>query len=217
MADLRTDHESQLEAIRKGAFQIIQSDHSEWQFKLVILSALKLTNVFHRLCDSIEDFQDSMKNFDKATMTLQTIPQAYEIAKTLSFMCQDPNKVAMGLTEILVNAIEHGNLELSYEEKTMHQANNTWQQELQKRQRLTKYKNKFVTVYAERLDQTVQFTVIDQGRGFDFTKYMTIEPGQIDQNHGRGISIARLISFNQLEYEPPGNKVVMRVNSSCGI
>ena len=38
---------------------------------------------------------------------------------------------------------------------------------------------------------------------------MSINPEQVELEHGRGISLARLVAFEKLEYLPPGNQVVM--------
>ena len=217
MMDYESNHAKQLEAFKKGAFQIIQSENNKQQIKLIILSGLNSINNFHRLTLSIKDIQHSLTYLDQANFSFHTISEAQKLAQTLSFTCQESTKVAMGLTEILVNAVEHGNLELSYQDKTLHQANNTWQKELQKRQKLPKYKDKFVSVKVRRIDCMIEFTVMDQGKGFDFTKFMTIDPEKIDQSHGRGISIARLISFDQLEYESPGNKVIMSAKAAKNV
>ena len=157
----------------------------------------------------LKNHKQSIEILHKATFTFTTLSEAHVLSQTLSLGCLEVNKVAMGLTEILVNAVEHGNLGFSYEDKSRYHDNGTWHKELEKRQNSPKYKDKYVTLKMERNDEMIKFTVIDQGTGFDYEKYMSINPEQVELEHGRGISLARLVAFEKLEYLPPGNQVVM--------
>ena len=47
--------------------------------------------------------------------------------------CPDPEAVIIGLTELLVNAVEHGNLGITYEDKTALNAAGTWDTEVRRR------------------------------------------------------------------------------------
>ena len=217
MIDTKKNHEQQLEALRKGACQITEFENTVQQTKLAILSGLNSTHSFNRLEILLNNHKQSLEHLDCASFIFKTLTEAHVLAQTLSLTCLEVNKVAMGLTEILVNAVEHGNLGFSYEDKTWHQKNNTWEEELCKRLASSEYTGKYVTVEVERHHQMIQFTVTDQGTGFDYHKYMLMDPDQADQEHGRGISIARLVAFERLEYQSPGNKVLMYAKSSRAV
>ncbi len=214
MLDTNSQHEKQLEAIRKGACQIVESTNNVQQLKLAFLSGLGSTHSLNRLEVMLKNHKNSLEHLTHATFIFRTIAEAHNLAQTLSLACLEVNRVAMGLTEILVNAVEHGNLGFSFEDKTWHHDNNTWQIEIEKRQNSSESKNKYVTIQVAQNDQMIIFTVTDQGTGFDYAKYMSIDPEQVEQNHGRGISLARLVAFEKLEYHPPGNKVVMHARSA---
>jgi len=58
----------------------------------------------------------------------------------------------------------------------------------------------------------VRFTVRDEGNGFDWKRFIDIEPSRAFDNHGRGIVIARTLSFDSLEYRGCGNEVVAQIH-----
>ena len=54
--------------------------------------------------------------------------------------------------------------------------------------------------------------IADQGQGFDWRNYLELSPERATHNHGRGIAIACLQSFDHVEYIAPGNRVICRCN-----
>src|SRR5258708_3286346 len=48
---------------------------------------------------------------------IRTLHEASELAHLLAAAHPDPDRVVVGLTELLVNAVEHGNLGITYREK----------------------------------------------------------------------------------------------------
>ena len=106
----------------------------------------------------------------------------------------------LGLTELLVNAVEHGNLEISYDEKTELTRERALQREISRRLALPAYRDRVAAVRFERSGGRVQVEICDQGPGFDPEPYLTIDPRRVFDSHGRGIAIAKLLSFDRLEY-----------------
>ena len=47
----------------------------------------------------------------------------------------------------------------------------------------------------------------DQGKGFDWSKYLTINPERMFDLHGRGIALSAASCFDRLEYHGVGNEV----------
>ncbi|RLA05080.1 MAG: hypothetical protein DRQ54_08665 [Gammaproteobacteria bacterium] len=58
--------------------------------------------------------------------------------------------------------------------------------------------------------------ITDDGTGFDWHRYLEIEPERGSDSHGRGIALARMISFSKLEYMGNGNQVLATVNLTDG-
>ena len=55
---------------------------------------------------------------DSAQFHFQTLKEAQTLALLLAQAFPEPDRVAMGLTDLSVNAVEHGNLHITYDEKT---------------------------------------------------------------------------------------------------
>ena len=156
---------------------------------------------------------------DAETMTLarharfeyRSPDQAMGLGVLLAKTCPDPDRVVMGLSELLVNAIEHGNLEIGYEKKSRLLQNQGWQDEVERRLAISEYARRTASVEVERLADGVIFTIRDQGCGFEPDPYLEIDPTRVFDAHGRGIAMARLLSFDDLRYEEGGRCAVATV------
>jgi len=136
------------------------------------------------------------------------LADARSIAILLSSLCPDPHRIIPGLNELLVNAVEHGNLNIGYKRKTLLLEMGTWLREVEERLKLPEYSGRKAKVVFEEHEDRYLFEIEDQGEGFDVEQYLTIDPERAVNTHGRGIVIARAISFDQLNYVPPNNKVI---------
>ena len=202
------------EALKKGAFDIYQASYSSRDLDSILTSGLNLSITFNKFNKNIAEHHQFFKYVNSLDLQFKTIEEAHITAKSLSFLCEDSNKVAMGLSEIFINAIEHGNLGISYEDKTYHQENNTWKMEIESRLKMSQYREKVVSVTAARIGQIIEFTVTDEGLGFDFSQFIFKVPEDLNSSHGRGITMARMIAFDHLEYIHPGNCVKMQAKAS---
>lgn len=116
-----------------------------------------------------------------------------------------------GISELMINAVEHGNLGISYEEKSVLISENQWQQEIERRQADPRWAEKIATVVFERRERTYYLQISDQGEGFDWSQFMEVEPSRAMHNHGRGIAMANMLSFDKLVYNDKGNQVTCSV------
>ncbi|MCP4219209.1 MAG: ATP-binding protein, partial [bacterium] len=69
----------------------------------------------------------------------------------------------------------------------------------------------------EQTGDEIRFTIKDQGKGFDLESYMDFSPDRVFDNHGRGIAMANKFSFDRLEYEGCGNRVMAVVKCPSAI
>ncbi len=137
--------------------------------------------------------------------------QAMGLGALLAKTCPDPDRVVMGLSELLVNAIEHGNLEIGYDEKSRLLQEQAWQDEIERRLSLPDYQDRRAVVEVERRADGLVFTIRDQGSGFDPEAYLEIDPTRVFDAHGRGIAMARLHSFDDLRYTEGGRCAIATV------
>lgn len=119
------------------------------------------------------------------------------------------SRLRLGLREMIINAIEHGNLEISYEDKTNALISEQFKELLSKRQSDLKNKNKRVSIDYSLNNERVLYTIRDEGTGFNYRDMLRQDPDKVNglyASHGRGIMLARGL-FDVLEYNEAGNEV----------
>ncbi len=142
--------------------------------------------------------------------TVQTIPKIVDkllIEASCEFENNERINVELGLVELITNAVEHGNLEITYNEKQEALINNTLDSLYEKKQNDPKYKDKKIAIEF-CLDNTgYQWIISDQGKGFNWNSLAdpTDEKNILELN-GRGVYITGFL-FDELEYSGKGNIV----------
>lgn len=149
----------------------------------------------------------TLRLLDEARFSFRTIAEAQRLAAFLSAIFPNADAIALGLTELLINAIEHGNLGISYAEKSRLRREDCWESEVLRRLALSEHRDKRATVMVSMRADDVVFTIADQGLGFDWRRYLEFDPDRAYDPNGRGIALARQMSFARLEYRDPGNVV----------
>ena len=115
----------------------------------------------------------------------------------------------------MVNAVEHGNLGVTYQEKAHLKWEGDWEGEINRRIALPENQNRIATIRVERDKPfAARFTITDQGEGFDWQKFLTFDPDRAYDPNGRGIAMAKMMSFSSIEYQGKGNIVVACVTLS---
>lgn len=137
----------------------------------------------------------------------QNLEEAQALTEFLAEICPNKSLAHMGISELFCNAVEHGNLGISAEEKAALQKNGLWLSEINHRLALPENINKWVEVFVTRLPTELHIKVVDQGRGFDWHPYQTNNKNINLDTHGRGIIMARDLVFNKLEFSGLGNVV----------
>lgn len=143
---------------------------------------------------------------------IKTIEEARSLANKLSTYCPEPSKAMLGLQELLINSIEHGNLGIDYAEKTKLQKINKWLETIKKRLKLPSNKDKYVEVNFSKDNKKITIVIRDNGKGFDHKKYLNFKESDILEPHGRGILLARSLSFDKVTYNNRGNSVTCLIN-----
>lgn len=118
--------------------------------------------------------------------------------------------VRVCVREMIINAIEHGNLEIDFELKTQLKENQTYYQYLREQQNNPKFANRKVTVYYSLNPKKLSYLIIDEGKGFDHKKFLEHIKKNRHHNlpHGRGI-LMTLGVFDILRYNEKGNAVYL--------
>lgn len=122
---------------------------------------------------------------------------------------RDVDELGLALRELLLNAVEHGNLDLSFEDKSNGLAAGTWKQTLAERAQSEPYCHRMTRVIAHWAPERVAFTITDDGRGFDWRSLPDpTDPANILRDNGRGVLMARM-SVDALNYSAAGNEVTI--------
>jgi CheY-like chemotaxis protein len=167
------------------------------------------------------DYQDLLDQLSQdkqipelpGSVEVRTFEDAKRSAISLAQLAGDPEKIVMGLYELIINAIEHGNLGIGYALKSQMQNIDIWLQEVENRIDLPENKNKKVRIeYSEEQGELV-FKISDEGTGFNYKEFLDISTSRSLNTTGRGIAVARVLCFDGLEYIEPGNKVVVKAVS----
>jgi len=178
-----------------------------------ILSATQGVDNHQEISRRLTNFDIAHPLLQKAVFHVQTAAEAQAIASVLAYMTPDQKRTAVGLFELILNSIEHGNLEIGYKLKSQLIKNSKLQTEIARRLSLEENKNKFVIVTLEHKADFFEFTISDNGTGFNYSNFLDFEENRSTDSHGRGIMIANRLSFDYLEYRDSGSTVVCRVNT----
>jgi len=163
-----------------------------------------------------EPSASSLELLQQGRFEFRTVAEAQSLALQLGRLCPEPERVGMGLAELMVNAVEHGNLEIGYAEKAALCREHAWQAEVERRLQLPEYKARFATLHVERDGSTLRFDLHDCGSGFVWDDYLRFDPCRAQDPNGRGIALANGVAFASLRYHPPGNRVVAEVSLGDG-
>ncbi|MDH3355482.1 MAG: response regulator [Chromatiales bacterium] len=197
-----------LEGMRAGAFYYLTKPFEEDMLLSVVSRALRDRTVFKRLDSCRENTERMMGLLDHADFHFKSLNEARNIASMLSNAFPDPDRAFMGIKELMINAVEHGNLEITYDEKSRLNLEQNWEEEVHRRQELPEYRDRFATASFKRESNRFSISISDGGSGFDWEKFMDFDAGRVLDNHGRGIAIAKNIAFSDLVYSDGGRTVM---------
>ena len=117
----------------------------------------------------------------------------------------DRYKLQMTLMEFLTNALEHGNLGITYDEKTKWlSSGRDILQLIAAKNRMPEYKDRRIHISYTIGKSKSTFTIKDDGKGFDWRKFIDREVN--NDFHGRGIALSRDL-VQRVSYNEAGNEV----------
>jgi len=138
------------------------------------------------------------------------IPFFEQLLKAGLITESDKLRLELAFREALINAYEHGNLDLHsiWKDDFSESGEDRYSKVRAERQRDPKYASRQVTVELELVDKTIVMTLQDQGRGFS---YMRSEQknDQIVKLHGRGFDIIYSV-VDEVEFFDQGRGIRMK-------
>jgi CheY-like chemotaxis protein len=203
-----TDQETVARGLELGAYYYLTKPVDPVTIEAVVKSAISEALAYRNLQEEVKQTENALSNMESGLFELQTFDEAKRLAMVLAKVCPESDKRIIGLTELLFNAIEHGNLEISYDEKGELIQQGQWPTEVERRLRLPQYADKKVAVTFEKRANQIRFIIRDQGAGFEWQRYLQLEASRATHSHGRGIALANMMSFDELQYQGSGNEVI---------
>lgn len=154
------------------------------------------------------DYQRSLLQLSiKGSYRFRTYADVTSLASTLSCLSEEKLSTYNGLRELMMNAVEHGNLGFTYEEKKKFLNDGTFHDEVESRLKKLENVKKYAYLDYEVSGSQVHFVIHDTGRGFHWKNYLDFSMDRAFDPNGRGIAIAKKTCFEELDFQGCGNKV----------
>lgn len=205
------DAESIRDGLAAGAYYYLTKPLQPKLLLAVVNAALAQHRQSTELRKAVREAGNALSYIESGTFRYRTLEDARELASSLAHCYPDTQRVAVGLQELLVNAIEHGNLGISYAEKTQLILDGQWADEVERRLALPEYRDRTAIAILSKDAENIILTIRDQGAGFDWQKYLEFDPERAFDPNGRGITMARMMSFDTVEYQGNGNTVTTKI------
>lgn len=191
------------EGIAAGAYYYLAKPYSDRELRAIVAAALSWQRLAKTTRASVAAAE--------GVFEFASLAEARQLAAQLGAHCPDPDVATLGLGELFVNAVEHGNLGISYAEKSRLRLEGTWESEIARRLALPEYRERKARVEVKQRADELVFVISDCGNGFDWHRYLRIDAQRAFDPNGRGIAIARELCFADLQYQGCGNVAVATV------
>jgi DNA-binding response OmpR family regulator len=195
------------EGLAVGAYYYLTKPTPLHVLESVIKNTLQDANNRRELRTRLSQQKNGLLLVRRAEIVYRTLQEAADLALLLAEASLDPLRTVNGYSELLVNAVEHGNLGISYQEKSRLLLAGGWREEIESRLRNPRFTEQQVSVILEKTQAALVVTITDQGAGFDWQNYLAFSTERAFDLNGRGIAMSKAISFDGLEYLGKGNSV----------
>ncbi|MDD5388840.1 MAG: response regulator [Gallionellaceae bacterium] len=199
--------EEVLEGLRGGAYYYLTKPFAAATLLAIVETAVRDFRHTLEIRDEARKAARTLIHLEHAAFTFRTPDEARAIASLLANACPDSEKVALGLSELMLNAIEHGNLGITYQEKSQLIAAGDLDEEITRRLADLIWGERRARIEFERGEREIRFLLRDQGAGFEWLDFLEMRPERAFDTHGRGIAMAKLLSFDHLDYHGCGNEL----------
>lgn len=200
------------EGLAAGAYYYLTKPYRRDALLSIIRAALADAHARSQLQRQLHEHINALQFLETGHFSIRTTLEATRLAAFVAQACPSPDTAVLGLSELLINGVEHGNLGISYQEKSALKQVGNWQAEVDRRSNLPENLGKRVRLdFAKHPDQ-ICITITDQGIGFDWQRYMALDPERAFDPNGRGIALAQMMSFESLTYENGGARAIVTIS-----
>jgi len=204
------------EGLESGAFYYLTKPFHSHVLHALLQAAENECLLHEELHAKMVDEQGRFFNMmQEGEFGFSTHSEAKLLAAALSQVTARSDAVARGLMELFSNAIEHGNMEIGYQTKQDWLMSGRWVQELAERMIDPTYSGRRVKVRVEKILSVLQVTIRDDGKGFDWCRYLESEAAKdaLNRPNGRGMLVAMGI-LDDVRFSSTGNEVRCNISIS---
>ena len=196
-----------LEGIQAGVYYYLTKPYEDVMLLSIVKSALQSVASKREMREEMRTQKRMLGLLEKAQFRFRTLEEAKHLAYFIASCFPEPEITVYGLHELMINAVEHGNLGISYAQKTALMRSGDWHAEVQRRLALPEYQETYATLAFEAGADAFTVHITDSGPGFDWQHYLEISPERATDPNGRGIATARAMAFSDVTYLGCGNEV----------
>jgi CheY-like chemotaxis protein len=198
------------EGIAAGAYYYLTKPYSREVVRAILSRALADQEAHRALHSATAQVTGAMSRLESVELSFRSLSEVHNVALFLASLYPDSQTALLGIREMMLNAVEHGNLAITYEDKTALVRSGSWEQEVERRLNLPENATKTAHVRLDRRETELVLTVTDEGAGFDWSRFVEFDVTRARDPHGRGIAMSRMVSFSEVTFLGSGNKVICR-------
>jgi DNA-binding response OmpR family regulator len=159
-----------------------------------------------------QDFElnDAAALLESCKFRFRTPADVEKLVPIIAKLFPEPERSAAGLAELMMNAIEHGNLEIGHERKAAWVARGIYRGELMKRLQTPPFSHRRAELIVNRREDGIMIVIMDEGCGFCWQDVVHSETHDDDAAAGHcGEGLARVSreSFDDVRFNQLGNQV----------
>ncbi|MDQ5878960.1 MAG: hypothetical protein QG592_281 [Pseudomonadota bacterium] len=203
------------EGLAAGAYYYLVKPYARDSLLTIVRGALADNDSRNKMQQKLAEHVSALQTLASGEFVFRTIEEASILAAFLAQICPQPESAVLGLSELMINGVEHGNLGISYAEKSQLRRDDCWDEEVRLRLSLPENSEKRVRASVVRGADSVVIRIVDEGKGFEWQKYLDFDPERAFDPNGRGIALTRMSGFATIEYEGCGNTVKLQIRNNC--
>lgn len=203
-----SDKQLILSAMRNGALDLLKKPFKPKDLKYLIN---KIDTLFRKIKVKLSSsFVEWEKRQFRISNDIYAISSVVNfIFSNIDYISEEVSFMKNGLQELLINAVEHGNLNISYDEKQELLEKGDYNRHLKEKAALPTYRDKYVTIKVFSTADYLKIIIEDMGNGFDLSSIPDPEnPENFLKESGKGILMA-LHAYDKVEYNEIGNCVTL--------
>ena len=198
-----------LQALRGGATNFFKKPFNVSELIQEIRAVAEYRRESARSTFSTPFLEEETKQFRIPTGDERYLPLINQVTLQLPSILPEEEilNLKIGIEEMIVNAVEHGNLGISFAEKAAAIEAGTLRELIVERLR-GEGAARVVTVASRLTRELFEITIGDEGEGFDWRALPGVEAANLLTCNGRGIFLTK-IYFDEVRYNERGNEVTL--------